>query len=1341
MAFESFGAVDVWSSNQPEDSNSNFFAAGKMATASFLGLGVFSHLTREKLDGTRPIDTVSQVARTVGNLSPMQLGNTFRVPEFLFPWTSPDNQKLINGKFTVSQEFLKSQETEDYLRRITGKTHKELHDLGLSSAAQNISNGAVLEYESTGVGRGSLFSVQEVNGGQKKTLLTKDVMLMSMDSETDPFTNEVRHMNRATRGVVQALGMYEQPGFSDKKLFAQEVVKNGETTWEKLPVLFVPSVEGEVKGKGDFLRRTSYFRGIAAFEMSRFNDLMGGFFREIGAGPFFKNVLGMSPEALKGPASSMFLRYGVRAAGLGAVALGVSQSDWVRREYGLPGRALASGLTTAGGMYMARKLGVSNRLLMMGGVASFAGQMILPGFDKGILQGFATLGAGADIVRSAPINPFSYYRRTLEGFAPGISSGEMGAGAALAVLGASYMRLPGTGKRISEHLVERLGAKFLGLDEGKIGVAPDELLNSKDIHFRFLEQFTLGNTGSENWRTTSDRVRIVRELRSRFGTKEASTVMNGNFRQSEEAFREIMEKSPINKLMLDEMRTASTKYQGGNWFQKNILKNVEGFGIQAYYSFFGADATWNSEISSSIKKLGYKGPVGSLGRFSTLVLAAFGMQQILTGGLLGSMQNMDDTIGYYSGEKLVEMKDSRYWEGGGTPYEGGDTKYFRPSEFSLWMNRVREKGIWGEDEDRISPIGKWVRQNFTYDLERLNFYDRPYPISSAAFQDVPIIGGLLSSTIGMIIKPPALMHAEEWARQGENGTEYKHIFEGSRREPAYALGAKGPGIPTTEFTAAQQAKFISYQFRELEGMTGWAKGIMQGLITGQPQWATPSPVLASANDISSQRVMFWEAEMGGGAFMNEMWRRLYPRDMPGVEKENPIRNMMPSWLPDKFHYGDPYRIVQWGEARLPGAGYAALHPELKGVDPADYPLMARYAILADVDPTSMQFRETQEILYERRMQGMLNEDQEKFIDETDRRVAQIVNRKDFEEADPNAILLPGSQGIRSAYLGLQGFVREAAAPFEFLSPMGFRPTQKLTGQNRGMIEEYEATRLYGTNMAFWDKPWRDWFRPSLYSAAHFMGWEGKPLWRSEADRVDAEFDKLSFNKWMKLGLDAEAMGDVKAKNKYFWAASQTRMGVNPMGSPLSIYWSLPESDRAFFNAFSMAQGSERERILEMIPEDQAHLYTAMWSRLDSGDPTAKMGGDSVLDEEYLKTRYYEQGQQSLPPEDWVGWHQEVDMDDIKVRYADRYASDLTDYGMWEKQLRKSMNQPFLGGSETFIPAPGILGSSNVASSIRGITGGSATSFVSSGRANTNITMNDGRDSEIALMMANLLNPY
>ena len=75
---------------------------------------------------------------------------------------------------------------------------------------------------------------------------------------------------------------------------------------------------------------------------------------------------------------------------------------------------------------------------------------------------------------------------------------------------------------------------------------------------------------------------------------------------------------------------------------------------------------------------------------------------------------------------------------------------------------------------------------------------------------------------------------------------------------------------------------------------------------------------------------------------------------------NEIENQMPSWIPGEDHLinfrkGDSYIKVDEGYARLPGAGYEALHPELEGVDPEDYPDITKLSILGDVAPYSREY--------------------------------------------------------------------------------------------------------------------------------------------------------------------------------------------------------------------------------------------------------------------------------------------------------------------------------------------------------------------------------------------------
>ena len=145
---------------------------------------------------------------------------------------------------------------------------------------------------------------------------------------------------------------------------------------------------------------------------------------------------------------------------------------------------------------------------------------------------------------------------------------------------------------------------------------------------------------------------------------------------------------------------------------------------------------------------------------------------------------------------------------------------------------------------------------------------------------------------------------------------------------------------------------------------------------------------------------------------------------------------------------------------------------------------------------------------------------------------------------------------------------------------------------------------------------------------------------------------------------------------------------------MGIYMSLPDSEKKFFDAFAFAQGKDRQRILEMIPSDQVHLYQSLWRRIDSGEQPYPGSGTAVADA-YLNQRMHDIGEymynEPMPGTDWIGWHEDADLDDIKLRYIDSLGKDIHEYDMWSKQQRMLSRKPYLQGSENFLfngPVPG-----------------------------------------------------
>ena len=135
--------------------------------------------------------------------------------------------------------------------------------------------------------------------------------------------------------------------------------------------------------------------------------------------------------------------------------------------------------------------------------------------------------------------------------------------------------------------------------------------------------------------------------------------------------------------------------------------------------------------------------------------------------------------------------------------------------------------------------------------------------------------------------------------------------------------------------------------------------------------------LQGSRQMDSLSRQYYERNLGAGMFVSpetenglvgysEPLRRFIQHEgfTPQV---NEIQNTMPSWIPGEDHLinfqkGDPYTKVDEGYARLPGAGYAALHPELEGVDPEDYPDITKLSILGDVAPYSREYNRIRAIV-------------------------------------------------------------------------------------------------------------------------------------------------------------------------------------------------------------------------------------------------------------------------------------------------------------------------------------------------------------------------------------------
>lgn len=205
-------------------------------------------------------------------------------------------------------------------------------------------------------------------------------------------------------------------------------------------------------------------------------------------------------------------------------------------------------------------------------------------------------------------------------------------------------------------------------------------------------------------------------------------------------------------------------------------------------------------------------------------------------------------------------------------------------------------------------------------------------------------------------------------------TQSMEILDDSYQIDALLHAQKGAGFVQDAKTSLRLATGIyGYMANEL---TGFGNNTIKQM--------------ASSSDMTSFSRTFWDANIGGaGGDVMEIVRRFIP-DFKRGNRINPLLNTMPDWLPDRFHFGDPYTGIQKGEMRLPGKGYESLnqlHPDIYG----RYGALDRFKILADVAPFSPEFKLWKNIAEQTvKDPNLISE-----MDETMERVHQQGKKHDF----------------------------------------------------------------------------------------------------------------------------------------------------------------------------------------------------------------------------------------------------------------------------------------------------------------------------------------------------------
>jgi len=698
--------------------------------------------------------------------------------------------------------------------------------------------------------------------------------------------------------------------------------------------------------------------------------------------------------------------------------------------------------------------------------------------------------------------------------------------------------------------------------------------------------------------------------------------------------------------------------------------------------------------------------------------------------LLGGLETPKELEDLYAGRKEVPIMASRWWTFGRTPYAGKKPEYYTQHWTVRARSRYMDEALFRGDESWLFKAVKKtpLLQDIVdpYYFEKLHYYDRPYPVTGPSDVGLGFLDSIYKATIGRIFKPVRYMHTEEWmGEEGPAAWEPRPMLA-----PDSTLGGTAPYKPRDPYAYDQLAKQTLDYYSDAIGIVGWIGRLGVRATVGETTEFDVRPELESASRISSIKRSYWDAAIGDPFGVTEAYRRLNPARDRG-QYYSPIQNKMPEWLPGEeyfinFRAGDPYSKIKRGEARLPGPGYVALHTELEGISPDNYPDFYKFKILADVAPYSQQYKHYNQRMSYMAKQGELTQEEIAQVKQIRKQTRAIKTRKEFAEYMTEEDL----RDIDASFVGRTGadywdIVSRLETPVEQIMFPPIAPMAKFV-HRRTALEDYERSQVYGTDLSFWNRVYDNFLRPGMWSFAHTMGYDGVPPHIRRQRDIEDYFDKLEYIKNTRLMRAAEEVGDADAARMYWEKTRETMVGMNPYGNPLWILRAMPKRERDYWKAFQAEEDPEKQaRILELVPESLKEIYRASWLRRAAkqigGAKRKRILSEKDQEEADKILRYVEedmgrQGQpfsedllneynkairlgrakpgryadwyrqkemasyfesHRLPDESWIGWDPRVDLEDVKMKYVREEGYDFHDYDLWEDRLYALTRKPYL----------------------------------------------------------------
>lgn len=287
---------------------------------------------------------------------------------------------------------------------------------------------------------------------------------------------------------------------------------------------------------------------------------------------------------------------------------------------------------------------------------------------------------------------------------------------------------------------------------------------------------------------------------------------------------------------------------------------------------------------------------------------------------LDPLMDPSEMIDVYFNGKAVRVNKNRNWYTAGRQTgEGEEFGQYRPHLLYTLGNPTA--GIYDNKFEKLFRQDMLLTKYPWYLLdpykEERDAYEKfgaLYPKSEQMFKDVPLMGHLLSATIGEVIKPTQYIGEELW-KVGDNLMKNPGYNPNDPTSPEYIQFEEPNKMLSAFFDAVEDYKTFS-------GMHGYLFGKMTESVFGATNPYSDNVVLDSIDNDTNMISRYERLELGGMFGTTEGIRRLLDGDSLGLIEMNPLEQKLPDWMPEFFKKGkNPYMKSNFGEYTLPGEAF------------------------------------------------------------------------------------------------------------------------------------------------------------------------------------------------------------------------------------------------------------------------------------------------------------------------------------------------------------------------------------------------------------------------------------